>query len=129
MSWGVSFLLRPSCSAEVKRCVLHLYLPDRSQMFSSDCSLGMKILEVDKLDMPCYEQLGNTGRKELCEWNNTILTRRHSHTVFFHIPVYVYTETHGTKEQISLQIFSKLICHSSFLIHGEIILAATFIKK
>lgn len=51
---GSSFLVRPSCSVEVKRCVLPLCLPGRSQTFSRDCSVGMKILEVHKLDMPWY---------------------------------------------------------------------------
>lgn len=44
-------MLRLRSSVEVKGCVLPLYLPGRSWMFSPDCSVGMKILEVDKLDM------------------------------------------------------------------------------
>lgn len=47
----------------------------------------------------------------------------------FPIPVYSYTGTHGTEEQISLQTFSKPVYESSFLLHGEVFSAAIYKRK
>jgi len=47
----------------------------------------------------------------------------------FPIPINSYTGTHGAKEQISLQTFSKPVCQSSFLLHGEMFSTAVFVRK
>lgn len=47
----------------------------------------------------------------------------------FSIPIYSYTGTHGTKEQISLQTFSKPVCESCFLLNAEMFSAAIYISK
>lgn len=90
MSWAVSFLVRPSCSVEVKRCVLPLCLPGRSQTLSPDCSVGMKILEVHKLDMPWYMSswaiLGERGFvSEITPFLGSIVTQFYS--IYLYMPI------------------------------------------